>query len=176
MSSPCRATRFFVLAAIVAGLVGCDQVTKAYAVKNLKGQPRQSYLSDFVRIEYVQNDGAFLGLLSKADPRVRFWTLTVGNAIVLTVVAFAVLGRRFDRWAFTGFALIVAGGIGNLIDRARFNYVIDFLNLGFGESRFTRTGIFNVADVAITAGFLMLLPMMFRNEEPQAAVPTTTTA
>jgi signal peptidase II len=174
MSCPCRASRFLVLAAIVAGLVGCDQVTKAYAVKNLKGQPRQSYLSDFVRIQYVPNEGAFLGLLSNAHPRVRFWTLTVGNAIVLTIVAFAVLGRRFDRWAFTGFALIVAGGIGNLIDRVRFNYVIDFLNLGFGESRFTRTGIFNVADIAITAGFLMLLPMMFRSDEQQPAATATT--
>jgi len=175
MSCPCRATRFVVLAAIVAGLVGCDQVTKAYAVKNLKDQPRQSYLGDLLRIEFVKNDGAFLGLLSKADPRVRFWMLTVGNGLMLSaVIAYVLLNRKLDRWSFTGLAMIAAGGIGNFIDRARLDYVIDFMNLGIGNSRFTRTGIFNVADVAITAGFLMLLPIMFRKEESQAAAPLPT--
>jgi signal peptidase II len=84
-----------------------------------------------------------------------------------------VLNRKLDRWTFTALALIFAGGIGNLIDRARLSgHVIDFLNLGIGDSRWTRTGIFNVADIAITAGFVMLVPMLFRKDEPHGATST----
>src|SRR5262245_53770839 len=101
MSSPCRGTRLAVLAAILVSLVGCDQATKVYAVKNLKGQPQQSFLGDTVRIHYVENPGAFLGLMGGLDPRVRFWTLTVANAaVMLWVGGFLLLNRRVDRWMF----------------------------------------------------------------------------
>jgi signal peptidase II len=174
MSTPTRATRCVALAIIVTCLVGCDQATKVYAVRNLKGQPPQSYLGDVLRIHYVENPGAFLGLMGGLHADVRFWALTVANAVILSWVAiYILLGKRVDRWVFFALALIVAGGVGNLIDRARLGgYVIDFLNLGFGQSTWQRTGIFNVADVAITAGFLMLLPFLFRGDASETRAPT----
>lgn len=138
-----------------------------------------SYLDGVFRIQYAENPGAFLSLFGGLPPAVRFWVLTVVNGVILAVVAGMLLSGRWppDLWQWTALALILAGGIGNLIDRIRFdNHVIDFLILStgplqvpiFGE---VRTGIFNVADIAITAGFLMLLPGIFR---PQTSAETQT--
>jgi signal peptidase II len=168
---PSRLPRFVALAAILLSLVGCDQATKVYAVKNLKGQPPKSYLADTIRIHYVENPGAFLGFGGQLDKTVKFWGLTVGTALILVwVLAFVFSSRSIDRWTFVAFALIASGGIGNSIDRFRLGgVVIDFLNVGFGQAVWQRTGIFNVADMAITAGFLMLLPYVFKGEEKPAA-------
>jgi len=170
---PSRLPRFIALAAILLSLVGCDQATKVYAVKNLKGQPGKSYLADMVRIQYVENPGAFLGMFGGLDPTVKFWVLTIPTAAILAwVLVFAFSSRTMDRSSFLAFAMIAAGGIGNSIDRFRLGgFVIDFLNVGFGQAVWQRTGIFNVADMAITAGFILLLPYVFKPEaKPDAPV------
>ena len=175
---PSRLPRIVLLSAIVLVLVGCDQATKVYAVKNLKGQPPQSYLADTLRIVYVENPGAFLGMGGDLDPKIKYWVLTLPTALILLwVIAFVFTSRTIDRWTFIALAMIVAGGIGNSIDRFRLGgLVIDFLNIGFGQQVWQRTGIFNVADMAITAGFLMLLPYVFKAEPkpetPHNATPT----
>jgi signal peptidase II len=165
---PSRLPRIVVLSAIVLALVGCDQATKVYAVKNLKGQPAKSYLGDTLRIHYVENPGAFLGMGGQLDPELKYWVLTIPTALILVwVLAFVFTSRSIDRWTFVALAMIVAGGIGNSIDRFRLGgLVIDFLNIGFGEKVWQRTGIFNVADMAITAGFIMLLPYVFKGDPP----------
>jgi signal peptidase II len=177
MTAPPRSTRLLLLTAIVVSLVGCDQATKYYAVQKLKPLAEAnlspvSYFGDIVRIHFIQNDGAFLGLMGNLSDQVRFWTLTVGNAVILGWVAiYVVMNRRMDRWMFFALSLIVAGGIGNLIDRMRLDCkVIDFLNLGIGS--LIRTGIFNVADVAITAGFFMLMPVLFQSEKKREPMET----
>ncbi|MBX3443855.1 MAG: signal peptidase II [Planctomyces sp.] len=175
MSALHRPTRLLALAVIMCGCVGCDQATKVYAVRNLKGQPPAVYLNGLLRVHYVENPGAFLGLFGGLPQEVKFGLLVVGNALVLGAVAIYLLrGRHLDAWMFLALSLIVAGGVGNLIDRWRLDgRVIDFLNVGFGDKVWMRTGIFNVADVAITLGFLMLLPRVFRSETPDR--PTTPT-
>ncbi|QDU37918.1 lipoprotein signal peptidase [Maioricimonas rarisocia] len=155
--------RFVALALLLVSLVGCDQASKHYAVTHWKNQPPQSYFGDVFRIHYAENPGAFLSLAAGLPREARFWLLTVMNALVLAGVGWFLLFRRdLDRMAFAALGLILAGGIGNLIDRVRLDgIVIDFLNLGIGG---VRTGIFNVADIAITAGFLLLIPKMFASE------------
>ncbi len=156
--------RWSVLIVVLTTLVGCDQATKRYAVEYFKDQPAQSYLWDTLRIQYAENPGAFLSLAANLPPQARFILLTVFNAaILLGVAAYVVLQRDIDRMSWYGLVLILAGGIGNLIDRINLGIVIDFLNLGIGP---VRTGVFNVADMAITAGFVLLLPQMFRREPP----------
>ncbi len=166
-----RLPRIVALSAIVLVLVGCDQATKVYAVKNLKGQPPKSYLADTVRIHYVENPGAFLGMGGQLDPNLKFWVLTMPTALILVwVIAFVFSSKSIDRWTFIALAMIAAGGIGNSIDRFRLGgLVIDFLNVGFGEKFWQRTGIFNVADMAITAGFIMLLPYVFQSDPRSGA-------
>ncbi|MGD9854275.1 MAG: signal peptidase II [Planctomycetaceae bacterium] len=163
--SPWRA---LVLALVLVTCVGCDQATKQYAVANLKGAPPQSYWGDTFRIQYAENRGAFLSLGADWAPMQRFLLFTVVNGFVLPALALFVLFRRdIDRLSLMALALILAGGVGNLIDRVTTDeaVVIDFLNMGIGG---LRTGVFNVADMAITAGFLLLLPHVLRKEPTPA--------
>jgi signal peptidase II len=169
-------TRIALLGAIVLMLVGCDQATKVYAVRNLKPlqhEPPQSYLNDMVRIHYVENPGAFLGMGGRLPPQVKFWVLTIPTALILACVTVVVFtSKSIDLWTFVALGMIVAGGIGNSIDRFRLGgRVIDFLNVGVGDKVWQRTGIFNVADVAITAGFIMLLPYVLKGD-PKPGPPS----
>lgn len=173
-----RTSRLRLLLVLLVSLVGCDQASKQYAVTHWKNQPKQSYFRDLFRIEYAENKGAFLGLFDTLQPTARYAILVIGNAIGMAVlVGYLLCVSPMSRWNYIAWALIFAGGIGNLIDRIRINAVIDFLNLGIGP---VRTGIFNVADMAITAGFFMLFPQILRSPptdpEPPAAPgqPSTT--
>jgi signal peptidase II len=166
----CAVTRTLLLLVWVAVLLAVDQASKVYAMQHWKPTAVTpiSYAGGVFRIQYAENPGAFLGLFGGLDPALRFWMLTAINGVILGAVGVCLLiGKPHDLWSWTALALILAGGIGNLIDRIRFdNHVVDFLILStgpldvpfFGE---VRTGIFNVADIAITAGFLMLLPGVF---------------
>lgn len=135
-------------------VVVADQATKLWAVSDLKGQPMTSYLSDVLRIVYAENTGGFLSLGSSFSPLVRFWLLTVINGIVLAVgLGYVMAWRNLGPTVWWGVTLLVSGGLGNLIDRIRLEgRVIDFLNLGIGS---LRTGIFNVADMAISLGVIL---------------------
>lgn len=159
-----RRFRLLVLCGLLVALVGCDQATKKYAYDNWQDAPEQSYLNGYFRIKYAENPGAFLSLFAGLSPQVRFWILTVGNGVVLAGFGyFLVAGRHPDKWFFTGLSLVVVGGVGNLIDRIRLGgRVIDFLILGKNVP--LQTGVFNVADMAITAGFLMLIPLVIMGE------------
>ena len=163
MSLTCRRYRPLVLLVVLVSCVGCDQATKKYAIEHFKGEPPASYLGDTFRIQYAENKGAFLSLLAEMSPSVRFWVLTVANSLVMVIVAgYFLAARDLDRLSLLALALIVAGGVGNLIDRIMWDgVVIDFLNMGIGR---LRTGVFNVADMAITAGFFLLMPGLFRGE------------
>jgi signal peptidase II len=158
-----RSARVRWLIGITILTVLIDQLTKFYAVAVLKVQPPQSYLGDILRISYAENKGAFLGLFGNLSETMRWAILVTGNsALMVGLVLYLALGKKVNAWTFFTFALVFAGGIGNLIDRVRINAVIDFLNLGIGP---LRTGIFNVADMAITAGFFMLVWQVYRGDE-----------
>lgn len=115
-----------------------------------------SFLGDTLRIQYAENPGAFLGAGSRLPPSTRFAILVVVNAVFLALIAGLMFVRRpAGRGYQLAVVLLLAGGIGNLIDRLFHNgLVIDFLNVGIGP---VRTGIFNVADMAIMAGFGILI-------------------
>jgi len=140
---------------VFTGCIGCDQATKHIATQTLPTASPQSYFADTIRLQYVQNPGGFLSLGGNLSPRVRFWFFIVINAVFLAVVAYVL----WTRWSmhsakFYSLVTLLAGGIGNLIDRIAHNgLVTDFLNLGIGP---IRTGIFNVADVAVLFGTLTL--------------------
>ena len=139
--------------------VGCDQLTKLYAVRSLQYEPAKSWLNDTVRIQFAENSGSFLSLGSSLPKEVRFWTFNVFTGVVVFgILIYVLVGRQLYLWDTISYALLVSGGIGNLIDRVfRDGLVVDFMNLGIGTK--LRTGIFNVADMAIMAGIFMLLGM-----------------
>ena len=160
------------LASILVGCIGCDQWTKQIAQERLKGQPPQSMLGDVLRLEYAENPGAFLGLGGEMSVAVR-WTMLVGVNGVLAAAIGIFLARQKSRSVvqLVGCALLLGGAVGNLIDRLWFDCtVIDFLNLGVGP---LRTGIFNVADMAIMAGGTLLVWHSYAPSGPRAAAETS---
>ncbi len=150
------AMRPLAIGAILLSCLGCDQATKRLAMERLKGQAAHSFCGDLLRLEYAENPGAFLGVGGQLGATAR-WVLLVGvnSLLTLGVVAALVLGRRMSLVRLAGCGLLAAGAVGNLIDRVRFDgLVIDFLNVGLGP---LRTGIFNVADMAIMTGAALVV-------------------
>jgi signal peptidase II len=129
--------------------IGCDRATKQAATTMLAGQPDHSYLADTVRLGYVENSGGFLSLGASWPPAFRTMFFTVATGVMLLTLAAVAIRRRRDKWSGLGFALFLAGGASNWIDRMARGSVVDFLNVGVGS---LRTGVFNVADVAIMLG------------------------
>ena len=145
--------------------IGCDRVTKNLAKIHLKDQPEISYYNGTFKLMYVENTGAALSLGDNLPKAASFWLLSIlPLAFLLVFLIFAyrhvnnmTAGRVFS------FALIFSGGIGNIIDRILYDrHVTDFMNVGFGN---IRTGIFNVADICVTAGVIGLL--LFRTSLPK---------
>ncbi|MEZ6067050.1 MAG: signal peptidase II [Planctomycetaceae bacterium] len=176
----CTLRRVVWLATLSLVIVAVDQASKVYAMNYLQPTASQPlfYLGGILRIQYAENPGAFLSLMGDWSPAARFWVLTVVNGAILGGLAvYLALFPAHSRWQWTALALILAGGVGNLIDRMRFDgRVIDFFLLSSGPIPIpyfgnVQTGIFNVADIAITAGFIMLLPMLLL---PERSAPAST--
>lgn len=141
---------------VIVAVVAIDQLTKTAARALLPPRQPISFLGDVFRLELVQNPGAFLSLGATLPPWIRGVVLTWGVlALVLGAAWVAVVRPGAGRLSL-GAALIAGGGLGNLWDRfAADGLVTDFLNLGIG--RLVRTGVFNVADLAIVGGAVLLL-------------------
>ena len=133
----------------VAITIGCDRVTKHVAEATLAGTGSRSFLSDTVRLQYAENTGGFLGLGGDLHPAVRTALFEVATGVILLAIVGWAVRLRLAGGALIGVALFVTGGACNWIDRVHRGSVIDFLTVGIGP---VRTGIFNVADVAIMAG------------------------
>jgi signal peptidase II len=146
--------RGVLLCLLLAGTAGCDRVTKHLAVTTLAGMPGQSYLGDTVRLDYHENPGGFLSTGATWRPETRAVIFQLANGIFLFGTLLFAVHYQWSRLAAAGLMLFVAGGLSNLIDRVAMGTVIDFMNVGIGP---WRTGIFNVADVAIMAGVALLL-------------------
>ena len=146
----------------VAGALGLDQITKAIVVDKMTLHSPVSLLGDVVRLTYIQNAGAAFGL-------------KLGGPLVHTVVAVGALGVL--GWLFlslpltarlqrTALAMVLGGALGNIIDRIRLDYVIDFFDVGVSEA--WRWPVFNVADSFVTVGVLGLALSWSRHQDAEA--------
>ena len=140
-------TRVVLLIAIGA-TIGCDRMTKHVAATRLADAPSQSFLADTFRLQYAENPGGFLSLGAGWPRPVRTAIFGGGNALLLAIFVVA-MRRGWPTRTLLGVALFVGGGVSNLLDRISHESVIDFMNVGIGP---VRTGIFNVADMAIMLG------------------------
>ncbi|MCC8425332.1 signal peptidase II [Mucilaginibacter sp. UR6-11] len=137
-------------------LISADRVTKQLAKEHLMFSQPRSYFHDTFRFEYAENTGAALSFGDELPKTASFWLLSMVPLVVLAVFFGYVMKHlnRFGNFKLFCFALIIAGGVGNVIDRIIYDRrVTDFMNMGIGD---LRTGIFNVADVCITAGVIGL--------------------
>ncbi len=161
--------KIFFLLLILAISVSCDQTTKALAKTHLKANPPIIYWNDLVRLQYSENPGAFLGLGANFPEEVRFLLFTLFTGVILLgLFIFVLVNHSIGPWITLAFSLVIGGGMSNLLDRMLYNgRVVDFMNIGV-ETPWgpVRSGIFNVADMAITGGviFLFLLSFNSNNE------------
>ena len=118
-------------------------------------------------LTWVENFGVSLGLLT-ADSATGRWLLTGLTALIATVVAIW-LWREKNRQDVIGLGLVLGGALGNILDRVRFGYVVDFADLHFGA--FRPFLVFNIADAAITVGVLILLfRALLARDKPKADI------
>lgn len=144
--------------------IGCDRVTKTIAKDNLVYGEPISYFHDTFRLQYVENTGAALSMGDNLPDAVSFWLLSIFPLGVLVALFVYVIIRlnKMNKWMLMSFSLIIAGGLGNIIDRIMNDrHVSDFMNIGIYN---VRSGIFNVADICITAGVIGLF-IAYRTEK-----------
>ena len=140
------------LVLMAAALVGADQLVKYWAIHDLKtvGTKEFIHFGDFkiIDLTYLENDGAIFGSMSG-----QRWFL-VGFTSLVVIGGIFLLFKVFRRSKLLDIALtlFIAGGIGNLIDRFRFSYVVDMF-----EVKLFHFAIFNVADICVTVAFVLLL-------------------
>ncbi len=161
--------RLMTLASVLACTVGCDQITKGAARLWLSPAAPRSYLQGTLKLTLVRNPGAFLSFGAQMPPQVRFFLFsTLVGLILLAGLIYLALSRRLSNGLAFALTLVLGGGIGNLIDRLAFSgAVTDFLVLSAGP---LRTGVFNVADVAVLLGAgLAFLHLWRERREPDAA-------
>src|SRR5574343_206245 len=142
-------------------LVGCDRLTKNLARTHLKGQPPKEYLQQKVQLMYVENTGAFLSLGADWSDTSSFWLLTVLPFAVMLGFAWYIIRNKNSMSALNLFAwlLVFSGGLGNLIDRFLYDrHVADVIYMEWGA---LHTGVFNVADIYVTTGALLVLTSSF---------------
>ncbi|HJU56410.1 MAG TPA: signal peptidase II [Pyrinomonadaceae bacterium] len=136
------------------GVYLVDQVTKAWAVRSLRNGESVTLISGFLDLTYAENPGIAFGQLQKGGSFGR-WAL-VGLAVASGVFVLIYLFRtaRTDDRVLGACALLLAGIAGNLTDRARFGFVIDFILLHYKSYHWP---VFNVADMSIVFGAFLLI-------------------
>jgi len=131
---------------IVASILFLDQVTKFLVVKNLSLHQSLPVIKGVLHLSLVYNRGVAFGLFKGLN---TFFILAAALAVILIYLNLKNLGWRKITLAAAALSLILAGAIGNLIDRVMFGHVIDFLDLRIWP-------VFNIADSAITIGAVLL--------------------
>lgn len=156
--------RAAVLLLVLVVTVACDQITKAAAQRYLSAAPPIEFLNGLFTLQYAENSGAFLSLGARLPAVAQLAIFTVAAALMLAGILYYTLrSAHAISWpVLWGLALMLAGGVGNLIDRlTNDGRVIDFMHLGVGP---LQTGIFNVADMALTAGVIVVAFASLRPE------------
>jgi signal peptidase II len=137
--------------------IGWDRVSKEMAKEHLKNREPLSYFHDSFRLAYVENTGAAMSLGDNLPKTASRWLLSIAPLIILLILfGYAIRkSKEMKMQKMLALSLIFAGGMGNVMDRLLFDgHVTDFMNIGYGNFR---TGIFNLADVCVTAGVLCFL-------------------
>lgn len=138
--------------------IAIDQISKSIVRSNMiEGARGQiDVIKDYFQLIWVENEGAFLGMGSDMNPTLKLIFLLILPTLVLAYVIYYIIKtKELDRLSLIAFCCIVGGGIANVFDRIVYGQVTDFFFIKITES--IKTGIFNVADLSVTTGMIMLL-------------------
>ena len=169
LETPWQKWRLLAVVSVVA--VVLDQLTKLWAVRSLRPIGIKTVLRGYFDLRYSLNTGAAWSFLADSDPTFRRWFFLSATIVAMVFIATmyrrALASQRAFRWAL---ALLFGGAIGNFIDRLRSGQVIDFISLHLRDRFHWAT--FNVADIAITVGLLLLAFDMLTSRRKKAVEPT----
>lgn len=157
-----RILRIIIIFLVMGVNVSCDQISKNI-VRNQIGENEQiSVFHPYFTLTKIENTGAFLSAGNTMPQPFRLIVLTILPLIVMVLVFIYILRKKSLPYGFvTGICFIVGGGIGNIYDRAVRGSVTDFMHIDFG---FFQTGIFNMADLSIVAGGILVLIASYLND------------
>ncbi|HEX5474576.1 MAG TPA: signal peptidase II [Vicinamibacterales bacterium] len=154
---------------LIGAVIALDQLTKFIVRTVLPLHDSRHIIPNLLDFTHVQNSGAAFGLLSAAEFPYKSAVMIVVAALAL--IAITIYARQLgthERLSRYGLALILGGAFGNLIDRAVSGYVVDFVDVYWGEAHFWA---FNVADAAITIGAILVLLEMLGLGRQHASHP-----
>ena len=166
-----KQTKILLFCICCLAFISCDRLTKDLAKEHLKDKPTITYLNNTVRLQYAENTGAALSFGDDLPRAASFWLLSILPMVVLlALLVYTIINlQQMGVMKIFSIALVFSGGIGNIIDRILFDrHVTDFMNLGIGN---IRTGIFNVADICVTAGVIGLF-IFFNDKRKTTTVHT----
>lgn len=153
-ASPARPASSWGLVAGVAAVIVLDQIVKLAIVRTLPVYESVNVIPRLLDLTYVRNTGVAFGLLNESA--LPFKGVLTASLALIALVGIALYARQLqahERWARIGLTLILGGALGNLIDRLRLGYVIDFVDVYWHNWHFWA---FNVADAAITVGAVLV--------------------
>ncbi len=154
--------------AIAGGVFLIDQTTKAWAARVIRFEGDRSIIPGFLNLAYAQNTGVAFSMLDDHGATGRWGLSLVALAAATLVLYFFWRTPRSDDRIMGSLALLLAGIVGNVTDRLRLGFVIDFIDVQFGNWHYPT---FNIADAAICIGAgLLVIDMFFakRKAEPPA--------
>ncbi|WP_299106841.1 signal peptidase II [uncultured Winogradskyella sp.] len=149
--------------------IAIDQISKVIVRNTLTFREQIDVIGSYFQLIWVENKGAFLGMGSDMNPTLRLIFLLILPTIVLGyVVYYIVKTKELDKLSLIAFCCIVGGGIANVFDRIVFGQVTDFFFINLGGV--FKTGIFNVADLSVSLGLVMLLLGGFLNRNKSKVI------
>ncbi len=144
---------------VVALLVGLDQFTKFLVLTNVKPVAAVPFIDGIIQFRYVENTGAAFSILSE-----KTWLLSILTGVMILIgLLYLFLGKADNKLQYISLTLIIAGGLGNLVDRIFRGFVVDFI-----EYLFMEYAVFNFADILVTVGaVLLVVSVLFVKEKEQ---------
>ncbi len=143
--------------------VGCDQVSKELTRQKVEPEVFIPVIKNHLILTNVENTGAMLGFGQDLPPILKRFLLQALPMLLLLIMLYRVMSKpNLNLLLIVAFALVIGGGLGNLIDRIAYGSVTDFFQIRLGV---LRTGIFNMADVAVTIGVIMFIFLIIRGKK-----------
>jgi signal peptidase II len=156
--------------AIAAAVVMIDQTTKAWAIRRLRFDGDWSVIPNFLSLSYAQNSGVAFSMFDEQGDPGRWGLSVVAVVAGILVLYFFWRTPRSDDRILGSLALLLAGIAGNVTDRLRLGFVIDFIDVQFGSWHYPT---FNVADAAICVGAGLLILDVFLSKRKEARLKAT---
>jgi signal peptidase II len=153
------------------GVYLADQASKAWAVKTLRFGEDRVVIRNFLQLAYTENPGIAFGQLQEGGSFGRWFFVVLAAAASIAVFYYFMRTPRNDDRVLGACALLLAGILGNLTDRVRLGYVVDFIVMHAGVYHWPT---FNIADASICIGaVLLILDLFFGNRKQVTAAPST---